>query len=141
MPLHELRRFSKFLVVGASSTLLDVLLLSVLVSRVGIAALPANLISYSSGMLWNFALNRRWTYADKQPKALLRQFGQFAAVNLSGLCLNTLIIALLVAAWQSTLGANAYLPAKFAATTVSLLWNYAVNRFWTFRGAPMEKFL
>lgn len=134
LPFREWRRFGKFLSVGATSTVLDMAILAWLMHNAW-SALPANLLSYSVGILWNFSLNRAWTYADRRGKPAIQQFGQFLTVNLSGLCINTLIVAVLEVILRGVLGASAYVPAKLAATTISFMWNYLVNRLWTFREA------
>lgn len=134
LPFREWRRFGKFLSVGAASTLLDMAILAWLMHHAW-GALPANVVSYSIGIVWNFSLNRAWTYADRRSKPAIRQFGQFLTVNLSGLCINTLIVALLEGILRGRLGTSAYLPAKIAATGISFMWNYLINRLWTFREA------
>src|SRR5919201_1651751 len=101
-----LRLVSRFLTVGMLSTLLDVALFSVLRVTLGMPTLAANTLSYSAGMVFSFLLHRRWTYAHRPLKAVGAQFSQFAAVSLSALLLNNLLVLLLAPSF-SVLFANA----------------------------------
>lgn len=129
---HEARRFAQFATVGAVSTAVDFGLLALL-RAAGLALLGANLISYSAGIAVNFAINRRWTYAESRARTLSGQFARFLAVSLTGLILNSAIVAALA----SPIGLVA---AKLTATAITLCWNFLANRLWTFNdvriGAP-----
>ena len=59
----ELTRFARFLVVGAVGTLIDFGLLTIL-KLVGFPTLAANSLSFSAGVVNNYLLNSRWTFAD-----------------------------------------------------------------------------
>ena len=130
----------RFATVGVLSTLLDVALFSVLHGVAGLPALAANTLSYSSGMVVSFVLHRRWTYAHRPHRALGAQFSQFAAVSLSALLLNNLLV-LGLTPWLSTWTGNAALGAimaKLCATGVGLCWNFLINTRWTF-GKSLER--
>lgn len=133
--LDETSRLLRFLTVGVSGTLVDFGLLTLL-KLAGWATLPANILSYSLGILNNYTWNRRWTFADRQRKPWAQQLVQFAAVSLVGLGLNTLLVVWLEAPLRDLFqGADwSYLPAKALATAAVLLWNYVANRLWTFGG-------
>lgn len=137
---RERQRVGRFLVVGASGTALDFVLLTLL-KAAGLATLPANTLSFSAGIVNNFLLNRWWTYADARAKSVGVQFGQFALVSLIGLLLNNGIMLLLEAPLGSLLnGASwSYLLAKILATAVVIVWNFVANRYWTFNDAPRVK--
>ena len=131
--LRERQRVGRFLVVGASGTVLDFVLLTLL-KALGLATLPANTLSFSAGIVNNFLLNRWWTYADARAKPVGVQFGQFALVSLIGLLLNNGIMLLLDAPISNLLsGATwSYMLAKILATAVVIVWNFVANRYWTF---------
>ena len=57
-------RFGRFALVGALGTGLDMGLL-LLLTAAGLPTLPANVISYSAGIVNNYTWNRRWTFADR----------------------------------------------------------------------------
>jgi putative flippase GtrA len=122
--------------VGALGTALDVGAFAALHTGLGVAALPANLLSYNLGIANNYILHRRWTYADRPAKHAGVQLLHAArlAVSLSALALNTALVLLFTAALSPlTPAAYASLLAKLGATGVGLAWNFLVNHFWTFR--------
>ena len=126
-------QFIKFLIVGASGTLLDYLILIVLKSF-GWQTLIANTLSFSAGLVNNYYWNSHWTFTDNSHRFSLEQFSQFTAISLVGLGLNTVIVLLLETPMGMILGMPraGYLPAKAFATAIVLFWNYLANRHWTF---------
>jgi putative flippase GtrA len=131
---NPVSRLARFLTVGALGTALDVGVFTALHSGLGLAALPANLLSYSLGIANNYSLHRRWTYADRPAKRAGVQLLQFLVVSLSALALNTALVMLLSAALTPlTPAAEASLLAKLGATGAGLAWNFLINHFWTFR--------
>ena len=125
---------ARYLAVGALGTLLDVGTFTLLHTGLALPAVAANLLSYSLGMLNNFILHRRWTFASRPAKQTRRQLAQFVTVSLSGLALNTTLVVLLSAVLAPLAPAtDASLLAKLCATGVGLLWNFSINNFWTFR--------
>lgn len=130
----ETTRFARFLTVGALGTLLDFGLLTTL-KWVGLPTLFANSLSFSAGVINNFALNASWTFADRRTKNRRAQFFQFLLVSLIGLLINNAIVLLLETPLGAWMGREAwgYLPAKVLATGVVVFWNYFANRNWTFK--------
>ncbi len=122
----EIRRFIRFAVVGGIGTLLDFGLLIVLKQFVGLPILLANSLSYLTGVVNNFTLNRLWTYPEARSRPMWAQFGQFLTVSLVGLALNDSLVGVL----HEPMG---YVAAKVLATVVILFWNFLANRYWTFR--------
>ena len=131
----ELQRFAKFIVVGASGTLIDLLLLTVLVNCFGFSAIVANTLSFGVGVVNNYLLNRFWTFPDARGKSALTQFVQFAAINMVGLLLSDLIIVAVEPMLQGALGLIAYMPAKLIAIGLVFFWNFFANRLWTYNDA------
>ena len=132
---QEIKRFARFFLVGLSGTLLDFGILSGLKLLAGMPTLLANTISYSAGVINNFTLNRLWTFSESREKQWFVQFGQFVLINVLAVILNNLIVLGL----ERPLGAllhnpqHGYIPAKLVATGFVFLYNFAANRFWTFR--------
>ncbi len=128
----ETQRFVKYMVVGGIGTLVDITLLTVL-KHFALPTLLANTLSYSAGIVCNFALNRRWTFSEARSKPSMVQFVQFTAVSIVGLLLNNAVVTHLEGAFAGTFGeSNSVLPAKIVATLVGLIWNFSANRLWTF---------
>jgi putative flippase GtrA len=91
----------------------------------------------------NFLWNRYWTYPDSRSKPLAHQASQFFFVNLIGLLIRTPIFVVLenpLGDLFNQLPASLHIPAEklghnaalaFAVGTV-MLWNYIINRHWTY---------
>ncbi len=129
-----LRNVGQFMIVGMLGTLIDISLFAALHIVLGFPTLLANTISYSAGIINNFFFHRYWTFADRPRKAAEAQFVQFAAVSLSALVLNNLLVVLLADPFNLlvtsvSLGA---LFAKLCATGVGMVWNFLANHLWTF---------
>jgi dolichol-phosphate mannosyltransferase len=126
--LHQrptLRSAVRFALVGLTGTLLDLGLFTTFYYVIGMAAVTANIVSYSAGIVNNYLLNRAWTFAGRPRARVAGQFAQFAAVSMTALALNTLIVALLA----PEVGG---LAAKLLASAAGLAWNFLGNHFWTF---------
>lgn len=131
----EIKRFSRFLVVGLSGTLIDFGILTGLKMLLNMPTLPANIISYSAGVINNFTLNRLWTFSEARDNQWFVQFGKFVLINVGAVALNSLIVLGL----EQPLGTllhnpeQGYLPAKVVATGIVFVYNFLANRLWTFR--------
>ena len=142
------RQFVKFGIVGASSTIINLVVLYLMLRLVHgnsydryIDTTVAFLISVVNGYYWN----KRWTFKQAQAKAVHEQFTQFVLVNLVGLCLDWLVIYLisvplehylhgLEAAWApDKIERVAVLAAQLVATAAIVFWNFFANRLWTFK--------
>ena len=131
-------RALRFLAVGAVGTVVDISLFIVLHGVLGMPTLPANVLSYSAGILNNYFLHRHWTFAPVSWKSFGLQFAQFVIVSVSALILNTALVLALSDPLNDLLGADNYsnVVAKLLATGVAVGWNFVVNANWTFRPAP-----
>jgi putative flippase GtrA len=133
--LHkELGQFIRFGAVGMSSTFLDFGILSALKYLMGWPTLPANLVSYSCGMLNSYLLTTNWVYPQAKDQKKLIQLFQFVLINLIGLVLSNLIIVALEGPLGQLLNQPqlSYLPTKLVATVIVFFWNFFANRYWTF---------
>ena len=148
LPLTQKRGFRqliKFAIVGASSTVINLavlyLMLRLLHGHRYISTSIAFLVSVVNGYHWN----RTWTFKAAQVKALHTQFSQFFLVNLVGWGLDLLIIYLastpiehqlhlMEAAWSPPkIERVAVLAAQLIATALIVFWNFFANRLWTFK--------
>ena len=95
-------------------------------------------------MLQNFALNRRWTYPESRSHNALGQLARFVLVSLVGLGINQMIFLTihnwLEPTWVSLMGEQklgdliSYNFALLVAVGMVMIWNFGVNRLWTYRG-------
>jgi putative flippase GtrA len=130
---RETGRWTRYLVVGSLSTVVDFGVVTVL-KALGLPTVLANSLSFSIGTIVSFTLNRSWTYSDSRSKGVTRQFAQFLIVSVCGLLLNTGIVLVLTSLLDQLLKmpAISYIPAKIAATGLVFAWNIVMNRLWTF---------
>lgn len=123
----------RFGMVGVVNTLLDLLLFSLLVQGAGLAVVPANIVSYGTGILNSFLMNRAWTFKDRsQGSALLRSFLLFIGVNLLGLAFSTLLVAVFSTMMDEILAKVLSVPLVFG-------WNFLTSRHLVFVNAPAAK--
>lgn len=154
---RELERFIKFLVVGAVGALIDLGLANILINfvfhvqegQVALVVLCSS-ISFTAAVISNFIWNRYWTYPDSRSRRIRRQLAQFFAVSIVGLIIRGIIVSLFsnffsgivgqLAAQhllglenagriQFKIGANL---AVILALIVVAMWNFFVNRYWTY---------
>lgn len=132
--------FTRFALVGMLGTLVDFSLLFVLHTLLGVPTLIANTLAYSAGIVNNFVLHQRWTFAERVRREWLTQFPQFTLVSLSALMLNNLLVFSLSPSFEIVFDLAGYsvLFAKLCATGVGMVWNYLLNKWWTFRTASPE---
>lgn len=118
-------QFLMFAMMGAVGTAVQYLLLIALVQAAAWPAVPASAVGFAAGAMVNYALNYRYTFESRAPHrdALLK----FLSVAFAGALLSTAIM------WIGTEAlAVHYLLAQVAATAVVLVFNFALNKLWTF---------
>jgi putative flippase GtrA len=142
--LHrEGTRFAKFLVVGTIGAVVDFGTFNLLTAGFHFWPVPSSVCSFTAAVCSNFLFNRYWTYPDSRSKPIWRQAVQFTAVNAVGLAIRTPLFAFLIPVWARALSAGRLsipfmgeqLPRNLAlgcAVFVVLIWNFVVNRFWTY---------
>jgi putative flippase GtrA len=142
--LHlESKRFAKFLVVGTIGAVVDFGTFNLLTAVVHLPPVPSSVASFLAAVTSNFLFNRYWTYPDSRSKPVWRQIIQFTTVNLVGLAIRTPLFASLIPVWRGVLERSKLaLPfsaeqlshnlALACAVLVVLIWNFVINRFWTY---------
>jgi putative flippase GtrA len=140
---REGARFFKFLVVGTIGFVVDGGTLTLLTAGLHFPPVPSSIVSFLAAVISNFFFNRYWTYPDSRSKPVHHQAIQFAGINLVGLLIRTPMITVLIPIWGSVLGSgrllslmpNAQIALYMAwacAVAVVLIWNFVVNRLWTY---------
>jgi putative flippase GtrA len=139
----EAKRFVKFLVVGTVGAVVDFGTFNLLTALLHMPPVISSVISFLAAVTSNFFFNRHWTYPDSRSKRVWRQAAQFTFVNLIGLGIRTPLFAALIPVWRGFLDrGEVSLPfsveqlsrnlALGCAVLVVLVWNFVVNRFWTY---------
>ena len=131
-PPHKVRPLAgaalRFLAVGAGATALQYAILVALVHWRAWDAVPASTLGFAVSMWLNYWLNRRYTFASDRPHA--QALPRFVVTAICGLGLTALGMYILAAVVRMD-----YLVAQVIVTVLVTAWNFALNRFWSFRRA------
>ena len=125
--LHYFQYFWRFLAIGSITTLADISLLYVLTEWIGIWYLTSACISYCTGGLISYILNKNLNYKN-QSTDYLNQGMVFLGISACSLLLNLGIVF----AGVTFMGVS-YLIAKICATGIGFFFNYSGQTLITFR--------
>lgn len=140
----ERTRFIKFAIVGALGALIDFGVMNLLVWLVKATLVLAGSISFICAVISNFTWNRFWTYPESRAKPVIGQLAQFTLVNAIGLVIRIPILKLgepaldrILESSSLNLLANSHTFISHNVTLaiaigIVMLWNYFVNRYWTY---------
>lgn len=123
--MNILNQLGRFLLVGGLATALHYCILFLLVHWSGFGAVFASSIGFAISAIFNYGLNRNFTFRSDATHG--KAFPRFLAVALCGGGINAALIALLTIPFSVH-----YMLAQVVATIVTLVWNFIVNRLWTF---------
>lgn len=125
----RLRRVIRFGMVGVSGILVNSAVLTLCVWETAMPIWIASVLATEVAILWNFALNDRWTFrAERHHRPLLQRLLRFNGVALGGMGITVLLLTFLTTVWSLPL-----LVANLLAISVATMWNYLVNSWWTWR--------
>jgi putative flippase GtrA len=139
----ERTRFLKFLVVGIIGAIVDFGVMNLLTSQLGTPLVIAGTISFICAVCSNFIWNRYWTYPDSRSRPLFKQLAMFFIVNIVGVAIRIPILHFFEPVFLSIVSKFRIPPPLTAdflaknltlalAVIVVLLWNFFVNRYWTY---------
>lgn len=137
---QEIKRFTKFAIVGGGGLILDYAILNALTLLFGMDSAPAVAIAFVCAATNNFIWNRLWVYPESRVEKKRKQLPVFLAVNAAGLLINEVILYLLEVP-LATLLASDFLGlnlTKGIAAVVVMVWNFVVNRLVTFRMVKLQ---
>ena len=140
---QERTRFLRFMAVGVIGAIVDFGVMNLLTRLLSTPLVVAGTISFICAVISNFIWNRHWTYPDSRSRPIMRQLVMFFAVNVAGIAIRIPILWLLeppmLTFFQSTsfriLLTPDFLAKNFTlaiAVSVVMLWNFFVNRYWTY---------
>ncbi len=132
LPVHKARcsilnQFLYFTGFGAVGTFVQYVVLIGFAQITDVSPVITSATGFVLGAFVNYILNYRYTFRSTKDhrEAMIK----FMAVALVGLVLNTLIMAVTTEFFTMH-----YLLAQVIATGLVLIWNFAGNLLWTFRG-------
>jgi putative flippase GtrA len=141
---NERLRFLKFAIVGAIGSVIDFGIMNLLVWLAHATLTVAGTVSFICAVISNFTWNRFWTYPESRSKPLAGQLGQFALVNTAGLLIRYPILYFGEPLLDKILSGLPVQPVSLLHTLLShnltlaiaigvvMLWNFFVNRYWTY---------
>jgi len=141
--VKERKRFIKFALVGALGAVIDFGVMNLLTNLAHMSLVPAGTISFICAVASNFIWNRVWTYPESRSRHLLSQLGMFFVVNAAGVAIRIPILHFLeppLLRFFERILHSSYNSAEFyarnltlaAAVGIVMLWNFFVNRYWTY---------
>lgn len=123
---HLSLQFVRYIIVGLCATATQYILLISLVELVHMQAVLASSIGSIAGSLVSYFMNHRFTFKSaKRHREALWKFYSIASI---GVTLNALFMYLGVEQLHMH-----YFPAQLITTAIILFWNFAGNRYWTFK--------
>jgi putative flippase GtrA len=146
----ERSRFLKFALVGTLGAAIDFGVMNLLSHFVNMRLVYAGTISFTCAVFNNFIWNRFWTYPESRSRPLLSQLGMFFLVNLAGIAIRIPILHYLEPPLLRSFEGifhTSYDSAEFyaknltlaAAVGIVMLWNFFVNRYWTYNDIDQHK--
>jgi len=118
-------QFAKFFVVGCIATGLQFAVMIALVQLLSVDPVVSSSIGFGLSAVANYSLNRVFTFASSKPHR--ETIPRFTAVAGTGLLVNALAMLMLVNGFRI-----AYPIAQVLASGTVLVWNFLLNRYWTF---------
>jgi putative flippase GtrA len=136
-------RFLKFATVGAMGAMIDFGVMNMLTHFLNLRLVAAGSVSFVCAVTSNFLFNRYWTYPDSRSRHVLHQLGMFFLVNLAGIIIRIPILHYgeppLAGTFESMAHINDSLAEALArnatlalAVGVVMIWNFFINRYWTY---------
>ncbi len=138
---QERIRFLKFMAVGALGAIVDFGIANLLTHFLDMPLVYAGTISFTCAVVSNFIWNRYWTYPESRSRHLAHQLGMFFLVNVAGVAIRIPVLHFLEPILLAPLqAAHLAISPDFIARNMTLavavgvvmLWNFFVNRYWTY---------
>lgn len=136
-------QFIKFIIIGASSALIDICLSGTLVYRMHVPLNVAKTISFVIAVTNGFTWNSLWTFRGMGAGRKHEQYIKFFLVNIVGFLINLSITNLTLFALTGHFPGREkpplpfWLAATIVATVGASVWNFGANKLWTFRHRPI----
>jgi putative flippase GtrA len=123
--VNRFRIITKYLFFSFIAVSVDIGLLYILTEFGNLYYLLSAILSYSAGILVNFAGQKKYTF--KNNGRVLFQFASFVIISLIGLALNIGILKILVSYFSIW-----YIYAKIISIIIVFFWNFFANKNITF---------
>jgi dolichol-phosphate mannosyltransferase len=128
---EELEKILRFAIVGCSGILVNMGLLWLLTTFADIYYLVSSIIAIEVSIINNFIWNDRWTFGGEKAhrgRSFATRIGLFHLVSAGGAVINWLILFVL-----TEFAGVYYLVSNLAGILAAFVWNYLVNRHYTWK--------
>lgn len=125
--MGSLRQFLIYACVGVINTAVHFAVFILLLRVFGVPVLAASTVGYAAGVANSYFMNRLWTFAVTT-RVNGMEFGKFVVVNLVAWALNLAVLQYLT----TVVGLGPEV-SQVLAIGVSLVANFAGNKWWAFR--------
>lgn len=141
-------RFLRFAMVGTIGAVIDFGIMNLLTQVFHMDLVPAGTISFISAVTSNFIWHRHWTYPESRSRSIRKQLTMFFSVSIAGMAIRIPILRFLEPpmhpffnnlSWHLPIDAD-FLAKNFTlalAVGVVMLWNFFVNRYWTYNDVDL----
>jgi putative flippase GtrA len=140
---QERTRFLRFMAVGVIGAIVDFGVMNLLTHLFDTLLVVAGTFSFVCAVISNFIWNHYWTYPDSRSRPIMRQLAMFFAVNVVGVAIRIPILWFLeqpMLRFFQSMSFRLSLTSDFLAknftlalaVSVVMLWNFFVNRYWTY---------
>jgi len=118
-------RFIRYVLVGGTTFAMDFILLYLLHGKVGISLGIATSIAYWVAIIYNFFLNRSWTFSVRDMRSLHKHVVSYLTL----LTFNYIFTVVFVSLASHSIN---YLLAKAIAVLIQMSWTYYVYKRFIF---------
>jgi putative flippase GtrA len=115
-------QFSRYIFVGSVATVVDIGMLFLLTSVIGVHYLLSAALAFVMGIIVNYKLSTLWIFEKTNKRKT--EITIFTLIGIVGLGLNELILWIAVEEF-----AIYYVLAKIISTAIILIWNFTARRF------------
>jgi putative flippase GtrA len=134
-----LRKAISFGLIGVVNTAVDFAIFMLGVKLLGLALVPANVLSWFIAITGSYVMNSFITFAAESGRQLTwRGYGTFLASGVVGVIANTTTLVVAAELLHSVLPGSSVVIAKLLAIGVSFVVNFSMSHFVVFRPRPRE---
>lgn len=153
--LPEIPRFIRFGLIGATSTVLSLIVFNIVYRTTHIVP-AAVVVSFLAGAVNGSYWHRKWTFSDRRGESGKRQAMKFTGVSTISCLITTLVSTAVLTQWPIGIpahsspswhlywsialgkaaphyGSVAVTAAALAGGIVSMGWSYGASHFWAFK--------
>lgn len=131
----RLLELALFCAVGGSGVLVDYAVLVPLVALGGVDARIAAVAAFTVAVSWNYALNRRFTFAGARQTEVSRSYASFVAVCAVGVAIRVGVMHAIMVTVGWGQPPHVYLTS-FLGIVAATAWNFLGSKLLVFRSPP-----